>query len=604
MPHHRSGDYGLKLASVPFVPIVNDVPTMDRLTNRDLDRLIVQELDPGETKPLSHVLTHIFDTFTSRIPAVDELKVPLHKISYRNHRINQNFANTNKDESVPLYDTVARCWNWALPTRCTTEKSPDNSVQQGEDAYVEEEGSVVGGGSGSSTAARGKATRASTDEMIVASFLNTVAHTLIEANQEITMHSGVRRYWSAANSTRPVQDEEISRKPDITLLDDVVVRWDTIKTVCELTSQPYEPASTLAKSLDSKAYILLRRQPWRRFVLLLSLCNKYQELRVHLYDHSGGVVSPSIHIHRNPDKYLYILSCIIFGRIECLGYDPTITLYTKTIQPAHFEQSLSTFTHAATVTQAPDSTTPTHNASLQIESAPPINNTPSAPPPPPSIESALSVPPLENLEDDPGEPFAPLPQDPLHAPLPQDPLHIPLPETIGKIRVKDNYYDILEILFSSQGLVGRGTVCYRTKKDDEEFIIKDHWVLNDRGDVLNEAIMLEEMRGVHGIPDLVEHWLVEIAPGVVDKTADYRCRFPESTIGTFRTHVRLVLKPRARPLHKFRTKVELVGALRDIVKSKHMLGDTQTFLLPLFQFKRQRLKNVKFCTETGASIMP
>jgi hypothetical protein len=91
---------------------------------------------------------------------------------------------------------------------------------------------------------------------------------------------------------------------------------------------------------------------------------------------------------------------------------------------------------------------------------------------------------------------------------------------------------------------------------------------------------------------------------VVDKTADYRCRFPESTIGTFRTHVRLVLKPRARPLHKFRTKVELVGALRDIVKSKHMLGDTQTFLLPLFQFKRQRLKNVKFCTETGASIMP
>ncbi|KAG1897039.1 uncharacterized protein F5891DRAFT_927486, partial [Suillus fuscotomentosus] len=33
-----------------------------------------------------------------------------------------------------------------------------------------------------------------------------------------------------------------------------------------------------------------------------------------------------------------------------------------------------------------------------------------------------------------------------------------------------------------------------------------------------------------------------------------------------RTHVRLVLKPRARPLHAFRTRVELVSALRDIVK--------------------------------------
>ncbi|KAG2086080.1 uncharacterized protein F5147DRAFT_588701, partial [Suillus discolor] len=33
-----------------------------------------------------------------------------------------------------------------------------------------------------------------------------------------------------------------------------------------------------------------------------------------------------------------------------------------------------------------------------------------------------------------------------------------------------------------------------------------------------------------------------------------------------RTHLRLVLKPRARPLHVFRTKVELVGALQDIAK--------------------------------------
>jgi hypothetical protein len=536
MPHHhRSGDYGLKLASVPFVPIVNDVPTMDRLTNRDLDRLIVHEPDPEDNKPFSHVLTVIFDTFTSKVPAADELKVSLHKISHRNHRINQNFANTGSDESVPLYDTVARCWNWALPTG-HAEKSPDKSVQQGEGA--------------------------STNEAIVASFLNTVAHALIESNKEITMHLGVRRHWSAANSTRPVQDEEILRKPDIALLDDVVVRWDTIKTVCELTSQPYEPSSTLAKSLDSKAYILLRRQPWRRFVPLLSLCNKYCELRVHLYDHSGGVVSPSIHIHQDPDKYLHVLSCVIFGHLECLGYDPTIILYTKMIQPARFEQS-STVTHATTVTQAPDSTTLPHDASPQIESAPPINNTP----------GALSVPPLENPEDDPGE---------LFAPLPEDPLYTPLPETIGKIRVKNNYYDILEVIFSSQGLVGRGTVCYRAKKDDEEFIIKDHWVLEGQDNVLNEATMLDKMRGVRGIPDLIEHWLVEIAPGMVDKTAKYRYGFPESTIGTFRTHVRLVLKPRARPLHKFRTKVELVGAMQDIVNSKHMLDDTQTFLLPLF----------------------
>ncbi|KAG0691456.1 hypothetical protein DFH29DRAFT_1011142 [Suillus ampliporus] len=189
--------------------------------------------------------------------------------------------------------------------------------------------------------------------------------------------------------------------------------------VYELTSQPYEPTSTLAKSLDSKVYILLRRQPWRHYVLLLSLCNKYHELCLHLYDHSGGVVTPSIHIHQDPDRYLYVMSCVVFSHLECLRYDPTITLYTKMIQPTHFEQS-STFTHATTMNQALDSTIPTP----QIESAPLINKTPSAPPPPPLIESAPSVPPLEIPEDDPGE---------LSAPPPGDPLHTPLPEMIRKI---------------------------------------------------------------------------------------------------------------------------------------------------------------------------
>ncbi|KAG2119810.1 uncharacterized protein F5147DRAFT_523616, partial [Suillus discolor] len=33
-----------------------------------------------------------------------------------------------------------------------------------------------------------------------------------------------------------------------------------------------------------------------------------------------------------------------------------------------------------------------------------------------------------------------------------------------------------------------------------------------------------------------------------------------------RTHVHLVLKPRAQPLHMFRTKAELLGAIRDIIK--------------------------------------
>ncbi|KAG1881761.1 hypothetical protein C8R48DRAFT_14599 [Suillus tomentosus] len=150
--------------------------------------------------------------------------------------------------------------------------------------------------------------------------------------------------------------------------------------------------------------------------------------------------------------------------------------------------------------------------------------------------------------------------------VPEDPLNPePVLEPIGKIRVDKNTYDILEIIFSTQGLVGRGSVCYLARKDDEEYIIKDHWVLGGKKAVLNEINMMKKMEGVRGVPQLVEYWLVEVAPGEVDDTQAYRYKFPRSIQDTFRTHVRLVLKPRARPLHKFRSKVEFLGAIRDIV---------------------------------------
>ncbi|KAG2117579.1 hypothetical protein DEU56DRAFT_717703, partial [Suillus clintonianus] len=202
-------------------------------------------------------------------------------------------------------------------------------------------------------------------------------------------------------------------------------------------------------------------------------------LRVHVYDHSGGVVSPCTSIQKEPNKFLRILSCI---RAEG------------------------------------DSAEDDFVVELPIE----------------------------------------IPQDPT--------VHEPLPRPIGKIRVKDHYYDILEIIFSRQGLVGRGTVCYLARKDGEEFIIKDYWAMGGDEEALNEIHMMEKMSGVRGVPKLVEYWLVESEPNKVDQTQNYRFKSVRSLKGTFRTHVRVVLKPRARPLHKFRTKLELLTSIRDIVQ--------------------------------------
>ncbi|KAG1729416.1 hypothetical protein EDD22DRAFT_960911 [Suillus occidentalis] len=97
-------------------------------------------------------------------------------------------------------------------------------------------------------------------------------------------------------------------------------------------------------------------------------------------------------------------------------------------------------------------------------------------------------------------------------PLPsQFPYSTQSPEPCGKIRVGEKIYTIKRILFATRGLVGRGTVCYLvTLDDDEDYIIKDHWVLGkDDNVVLNEIKMLELMDNVPGVPRLVDYWVVE-----------------------------------------------------------------------------------------------
>ncbi|KAG1819135.1 uncharacterized protein BJ212DRAFT_1479245 [Suillus subaureus] len=536
-----SVDYGMKLSSLMSAPKINNVPTMDALTERELDGLILQEPDGH----LSHVLSLIFKTFSTTIPLANSLTVPLNTktpLYLHNFRKKQNPTNKGETESVSLYDTVNHCWNWALPTHERhASKSPDKSRQdlredeeddeEDEEQDLEEEGNdgrdeAVGIDSDDSLADLPDVSAAPpllgpissssiSDEMSFAWFFNTVAIALTAANEKLTQFnpSGVIWTWSGANSMRPVKDNEIKPKPDLALLDDMEARWDMIKAVCELTSQKYHPTTTIAKTIDSKAYLLLRHQPWRHFILLLS----------------------------DLDRFLHTFSCIIFGGLKCIGYDPTISIFTKTLQPGQLHQS-STFTHPTTGTAKYDLKQPNESAPVILESGALADDPISEPEgPEPSLLTKHPLPEdhedhedIEDIED----PENPLPeellpedlllQEGLPTPLPADLLLAPLPELIGKIRVNHNYYNILEVMFSSQGLVSHGTVCYLTRRGKEEYIIKDHWVLGSKEDMLNEVTMLNEMKGVRGIPELVEHWLIEIASGEVDETEKYCYKTLES----------------------------------------------------------------------------
>ncbi|KAG2756762.1 hypothetical protein P692DRAFT_20714900, partial [Suillus brevipes Sb2] len=48
------------------------------------------------------------------------------------------------------------------------------------------------------------------------------------------------------------------------------------------------------------------------------------DLRVHMHDHSGSDITPCVNIVSDPNLYLHIISCLVFGNLECLGYDPSI----------------------------------------------------------------------------------------------------------------------------------------------------------------------------------------------------------------------------------------------------------------------------------------
>jgi hypothetical protein len=124
----------------------------------------------------------------------------------------------------------------------------------------------------------------------------------------------------------PVESEHVQRKPDVCLSEHTELRWNTILVVAELTTTSYTPSIPARKTLDTKAWLIFREQPWRRFILSLSFSNNFNELRVHVHDHSGSIVTPEINIHENPDAFKRIMACIVFGQHDCIGFDLTITI--------------------------------------------------------------------------------------------------------------------------------------------------------------------------------------------------------------------------------------------------------------------------------------
>ncbi|KAG2156557.1 uncharacterized protein EDB93DRAFT_1247266 [Suillus bovinus] len=311
-------DNGIKLSSLMSIPDISDVHTMNKITSDKLNCLVMHKGTSEALQPLGHLLSHIFKPFQIPLPHVSELKITLKKIHHPNKHVRLQYHSLSLDTLVPLYNTEMSTWNWDLPV-----DSPGNDLDLGPS------------GSTSPTSQDPEAAERVTYKEIFALFMNALAHCLLASQPLLEKECYATHTWSAASAHKALPGSKIQCKPDLILSDDVPAKWGNIRVSGELTHSTYKPTTQLGKAADTHVYLMMSEQPWRCFVLILSLTDQYRHLRVLMYDHSGGAVSTHFNIYSQPDLFSHIIAVINFGNLECVRYD-LIVSFTK-----HVSLSLS-----------------------------------------------------------------------------------------------------------------------------------------------------------------------------------------------------------------------------------------------------------------------
>ena len=72
-------------------------------------------------------------------------------------------------------------------------------------------------------------------------------------------------------------------------------------------------------------YLILVDQPWRHFILGLSIANR--KLWGHFYDHLDGAISPVFNINANPQHFIFIIDSLTFGCQASIRFNPTVNIH-------------------------------------------------------------------------------------------------------------------------------------------------------------------------------------------------------------------------------------------------------------------------------------
>ncbi|KAG1762199.1 hypothetical protein EDD22DRAFT_953352 [Suillus occidentalis] len=134
-------------------------------------------------------------------------------------------------------------------------------------------------------------------------------------------------------------DEFNGSKPDVALFyyknKSQEKRWVDVLSFVEHTSSNLSLSHDLAVYWGSatKAYLIMREQPWCRFVLAYSICA--DDLRAHYFDCSGLILSLPTPIHKFPIRVTEAIASTALADPQHLGLDPTIHMCIADCQGTH-----------------------------------------------------------------------------------------------------------------------------------------------------------------------------------------------------------------------------------------------------------------------------
>jgi len=118
-----------------------------------------------------------------------------------------------------------------------------------------------------------------------------------------------------------------SHKPDLILLegrDGGPITWKSLKALGKFTYSTLAANTTLIKTLNTKAYLLLSSQPWHCYVLTISFANFH--MQVHFYNRSGAQVLSPLSFHCDLQHVMEVIHAFAHADRDLLGYDLTINI--------------------------------------------------------------------------------------------------------------------------------------------------------------------------------------------------------------------------------------------------------------------------------------